>query len=99
MAVNRNLYKIKHKKTQIVAEVRFNSQNIECSHTPTRTTKKKYVSKMNVIRPQGRIIRIMRGAINRQVILKLNEYIGSITSEYEPLNYFRVSFLKLNPVS
>jgi len=38
MALNRNLYNIKYRKTQIVAEDRFNSQNIECSgmNRPTR---------------------------------------------------------------
>ena len=36
MVLDRNLDKIKHKKTQIVAEDRFKAQNIECRYIPTR---------------------------------------------------------------
>jgi hypothetical protein len=36
MILNRNLDKIKHKKTQIVAEDRFKAQNIGCRYIPTR---------------------------------------------------------------
>ena len=101
MILNRDLDKMKHKKTQIVSEDRFKAQNIGCRYIPTRilfNQQEKYVLKMSGTK-HIKISRLFDGKLFHIQNLKLQdskiifsmcvssfkEYVGTCSNEFKRL--------------